>query len=1268
MRRVTVTDAVAGSGAGSGSGVDRVALLKDLKRQVIALEEDLRERSGSVEEFRVRLRAEYDQALEASRTAATYGAWRDERVTQAAAAWVLACVFVRFCEDNGLIAEPFIAGPGERLVEAEERHEAYFREFPHLNNRDWLIAAFDHLASTNETAAGLFDRAHNPLWGLTPSYEAATELLGFWRRWGADGQIRYDFTDPEWDTRFLGDLYQDLSEHARKTYALLQTPEFVEEFILDLTLEPAVSEEEFGLDPVWVGPDGEERRGLRTIDPACGSGHFLLGIFRRLVEKWRVATPGADDWTVVRRALESVHGCDKNPFAVSIARFRLLVAAMKEAGARGLAEAPVFPIHVAVGDSLLHGRGAAGIQQELDLFAVAVAGEEEGGGAGETFAYGTEDVLEFVRRVDLLGRGTYHVVVGNPPYITVKDKQENENYRAAYDACSGTYALSVPFAQRFFELAVKGAGGVVGGGGFVGQITANSFMKREFGKKLIEVVFRNRVELSHVIDTSGAFIPGHGTPTAILVGRNRVPNNERTVRAVLGVRGEPSQPDVAAEGSVWRAIVEQVGRPGTESEWVSVEDAVATVFRDHPWSVSGGGAGDLLAHLDRFEVKLSSRMSEGGRTTHTGLDDAFYVPYTAARTRRLTAGCVPVVLGDGVRDYVLSAPMRTFFPYGTYGPYGKTGDPREIAEAEHVFLWPNRTVLRERVDFGETPEARGLRWFEHSMFFPRRYRSPLSIAFAEVATQNHFVLDRGGKVFKQTAPVIKLPEEAIEDDHLTLLGVLNSSVAAFWMKQNCHVKGGSGIGRGVQDELWEARYAFNLTRLEEFPLASQLPIETGQLLDSLAQDLTTVEPAAVCEAEPLGRVAFDDARTATTRIRQRMIALQEELDWQVYGMYGLLSDADVARATDPSPAPDTTPEVRLGERAFEIVLARKVARGEAETAWFARHGSTPVTEIPARWPDWYRDIVQARIDIIESRKDIGLIERPECKRRWATEPWEKKEKAALRTWLLDRCEERSLWFTLRDGMEQPRTLTVNQLADALSSDADFTSVAALYATDHLGKPDLPLAQVLADIVADEHVPYLAAMRYKDPGLRKREQWEEVWKLQRDEDASGERLGIPVPPKYTSADFLKASYWSNRGKLDVPKERFISYLEASPDADSTVLLGWAGWDHKDQAQALINLVEDRTAQGGWGAERITPLIAGLVEVMPWVRQWHGEYDAEWESVPAEDCDAYLDEQMAKHQLSAADLKAWRPVKKTRGRKAAAKKAATASGQQAALDVE
>ncbi|WP_328512133.1 BREX-2 system adenine-specific DNA-methyltransferase PglX [Streptomyces sp. NBC_00376] len=1219
--------------------MDKAALLKDLRKQVTALEDDLRARTESVDEYRTDLEREYAAAREASRTAATYGAWRDERVTQAAAAWALATVFVRFCEDNGLVDDPFIAGPGERLADAEDRQAAFFREKPELNDRDWLVAGFGHLSDAHKAVAGLFDRGHNALWGLSPSYEAATRLLGFWRERGADGEIIHDFTDGELDTRFLGDLYQDLSEHARKTYALLQTPEFVEEFILDLTLEPAV--EEFGLDPAWkhkpAGWPGEEPvvRGLRCIDPACGSGHFLLGMFERLLKKWREAEPGTEDWELVRRSLESVHGCDKNPFAVAIARFRMLVAVLKACGERRLAAAPEFPINVAVGDSLLHGRGAETVTETLDsLF----GGEGQG-----MFAYRTEDVREYAARVDLLGRGSYHVVVANPPYITVKDKQENENYKKAYDACYRQYALSVPFAQRIFELSVR-AGGTRRDGGFTGQITANSFMKREFGRKLIEEFFP-KIDLTHVVDTSGAFIPGHGTPTVILAGRNQISRSSDTTRSVMGVRGEPSQPLDPAAGIVWLAIVEQIEVPASESDWVTVEDSNREKYSEHPWSLSGGGAAALHRNLESgSEGSLGGEVSRIGFYGMTHADDVMTKPARVFRRNHAEPEYhLPLTVGEEVRDWGAVTAHDIFHPYSDM----RQLVPIEQMSAHASSLWRYRTELGCRSTFSKgTYFSDGRPWHEWHQLPKDEGVHPWSISFAGITTHNHFVIDRGGKAFKQSAPIIKLPAGAAEEQHLELLGVLNSSTACFWLKQVSQGKGGSGVGCGIKDEAWEERYEFTGTKLQEFPLPAKLPLELGRTLDALGRKLAAYEPSAVGSSVLMARASLDAASAAYVSVRSQMIALQEELDWDVYGSYNLLTPGELARTTLTDPS--EVPEVALGERAFEIVLARNVAAGEAETAWFERHGSISVTEIPAHWPAEYKSVVQARIDIINSRKDIALIERPDCKRRWSSEPWEKKEKEALRNWLLDRCEDENLWFALRDGFRAPRALTVSQLADALRQEADVQAVAELYAADHMGKRDATLAAVLADIIAPEHVPHLAALRYKDSGLRKREQWEQVWDLQREEDRTGKRLDIPVPPKYSAADFLKHTYWSHRGKLDVPKERFISYPDASPDSDPTLLLGWAGWDHKDQVQALINVINDRTEQAGWETSRLTPLIAGIQELMPWVHQWHGEYDEEWDGTPAEEYQAYLDEQRAKHGLSAEDLTAWRPEKKTRGR--------------------
>ncbi|MFC5954367.1 BREX-2 system adenine-specific DNA-methyltransferase PglX [Streptomyces pratens] len=1254
-----MTVAVEGT-QGAGSALDRTRLLKDLQAQARLLEDDLRERTDSEAEFRDALRAEYEKAVAAERTAAMYETWRDDRVVQIAAAWVLACVFVRFSEDNGLITDPWFSGPGDRLAEAQDRHDAYFRANPSKNDRDWLLDSFDALAASHRTVAGLFDRAHNPLYEVTPSYEAATALLAFWRQRGADGEIVHDFTDPELDTRFLGDLYQDLSEHARKTYALLQTPVFVEEFILDLTLEPAV--EEFGLTPAWKhrpggwhgevsadGPDGADVvRGLRCIDPACGSGHFLLGMFERLLAKWREAEPGTEPWVLVRRALESVHGADKNPFAVAIARFRLLVAALKACGVRELGSAPDLPIRVAVADSLLHGRGAETVTESLDtLFA-----------ENEPFYYRTEDVEGYAREVDLLGRGSYHVVVGNPPYITVKDSQENQNYRNAYFACAGKYALSVPFAQRIFELAVR-AGGDHRDGGFTGQITANSFMKREFGKVLIESYFnggpykdpktgRKRdfagVELTHVIDTSGAFIPGHGTPTVILAGQNQGPRQSASIRAVLGVRGEPSQPEDPAKGLVWSAITSQVGTPGSESEWVSSTDVARSTLAMFPWSLSGGGASEVMTALGNSKNSLGDLLNRPiGFASFPGQDEVFFLSDSWFRQRPGTVSLKrTLVTGDVVRDWDIAMSVPALVPYDA----SQNSVPFESESGWGRHLWTMRTTLGSTTGFGGQTRAESDEpWWTWYRWVSERYRTPLSITFGEVSTHNHFVLDRGGKVFKQTAPVIKLPENTTEERHLELLGLLNSSAACFWMKQVSQGKGGSGIGCGIKDEAWEERYQFSSTKLQKFPLPEKFPLALGCELDALVQELTAKEPSALAREAAPNREALNKAHQAQEQNRARMIALQEELDWSVYGAYELLTGDEVARTTVPDTDTDL-PEVTLGQRAFEIVLARS----GAETAWFERHGSTPVTEIPAHWPEAYRKVVQARIDLIEVNKDIRLIERPEYKRRWSTEPWEKREAAALRNWLLDAAEREELWFEERDGFTVPRPLTVSQLADELRHDDDVQAVASLYAADHLGKRDASLATVLAAVIEAEHVPYLAALRYKDSGLRKRTQWEQVWEQQREEDRTGKRLDIKVPPKYTSADFTKNSYWSHRGKLDVPKERFISYPGASLESDTSLLLGWAGWNHRDQADALVGLVRSRVEDGGWEKKdpRLVPLLAGLREVLPWVHQWHGEYDEEWEGNPAEEFQAALDTGRAEHELSEADLVNWRPEKKARGR--------------------
>ncbi|MBY8842036.1 BREX-2 system adenine-specific DNA-methyltransferase PglX [Streptomyces sp. SP2-10] len=1215
--------------------IDRQSLLADLQKQVKAAETDLEQQVKAVPEVGTRLRGEYEQARKLGRTAATWNAWLGERITQVAVAWVLGTVFVRFSEDNRLIAEPYITAPDVAGREtAQARFEEYLEKDADPTYRGWLETAFAELGA-GQAGRLLFDRDHNPLYQIPLSHDGAGALLAFWREQrageangeeGAGGPVLvHDFSDPlsedgteGWDTRFLGDLYQDLSEAARKTYALLQTPEFVEEFILDRTMTPAVRE--FGFEE------------LKMIDPTCGSGHFVLGAFRRLVRMWAQQRPEVGAYERVRAALNSVHGVDLNPFAVAVARFRLLVAAMAASGMRTFKEARRYewPIQLAVGDSLIKDR-----QLELQL---GLALEEEGGNAAgdplADFSYATEDVHE---HPGILEQGRYHVVVGNPPYITVKDKQLNQLYRELYDACAGTYALSVPFAQRFFELAKRG--GADGNGyGMVGQITANSFMKREFGTKLIEEYFAHKVELTEVIDTSGAYIPGHGTPTVILVGRPRDGSKRQaTIRTVRSVQGEPSAPEKAEEGLVWRAIVEQIDMPGSSSKWVSADDlGRAGIFDKQPWILAAGGH-EMVEQLNTTAAaRLKSVVEEIGAGAVTREDDAYMVGAGALRRAGITeAHKRELVEGGAVRDYLIDGAEPSLWPYEE-----ETLEP-DAPEEVSRFLWPMRRYLIDRVAFGKSQLDRGLRWFEYSMFFRRRYSPDATIAFPFVSTHNHFSLNRRSRVFIRTAPVLVLPEGTTEEEHVRLLGLLNSSTAGFWLRMVCHDKGNRGGERGTGRYAWESFFEFTGTALQDFPLPAAYPTALATELDALAEQLSATTPAACAAGSVPTSAALRNARAHYNSTRARMIALQEELDWQVYSLYDLHSED--LRLPDPA----AVPELALGERAFEIVLARRVAAGEASGEWFKRHGSTPITEIPAHWPADYRALVQRRIDVIESNRAIGMVERPEYKRRWATDGWDAMQQKALKSWLLDRVEDRAYWF---DASGNPTITTLARLAESLSADEDFTSVAELYA------PRQDLVKIVRELLSEEHVPFVSALRYKPTGLKKRADWEQVWALQREEDAAPDepakrkvRERTPVPPKYTSADFLKPSYWRARGKLDVPKERFVSY--GTVNAQSPELYGWAGWDHLEQALALASYIQ----QAGLSDDDLVPYLAGLLELQPWLEQWYGEYDPEFGASPAAEILAFRQQKQGELGLTDDALRAWRPSAVSRGR--GASKAAT-----------
>src|SRR5699024_6492089 len=105
------------------------------------------------------------------------------------------------------------------------------------------------------------------------------------------------------------------------------------------------------------------------------------------------------------------------------------------------------------------------------------------------------------------------------------------------------------------------------------------------------------------------------------------------------------------------------------------------------------------------------------------------------------------------------------------------------------------------------------------------------------------------------------------------------------------------------------------------------------------------------------------------------------------------------------------------------------------------------------------------------------------------------------------------------------------------------------------------------------------------------------------------------------------------------------------ADDSAVLGWAGWDHGDQALALAQEVLRLSQTGEVEAEQATPLLAGLVELEPWLHQWHSEVNPEMGQSMAQFITDLIDQQLSRHQLTRSDLDAWRPPQTNRRRRSA-----------------
>ena len=117
---------------------------------------------------------------------------------------------------------------------------------------------------------------------------------------------------------------------------------------------------------------------------------------------------------------------------------------------------------------------------------------------------------------------------------------------------------------------------------------------------------------------------------------------------------------------------------------------------------------------------------------------------------------------------------------------------------------------------------------------------------------------------------------------------------------------------------------------------------------------------------------------------------------------------------------------------------------------------------------------------------------------------------------------------------------------------------------------------------------------------------------------------------------------------MPRERFILYSHLHRESDSTPVLGWAGWDHLMRAKALAAYYAHVKEEDGWPVERLKPVLAGIADLIPWLKQWHNEPDRDTGSPMGDAFETYLETECQALGFPVSELKNWRPPQAAPGR--------------------
>jgi len=439
--------------------------------------------------------------------------------------------------------------------------------------------------------------------------------------------------------RFLGKVIRlkgrsavvEEKPEVRKAGGVYYTPTYIVDYIVKHTVGKLVE----GKTPDQVRGKGRGKAPIRVLDPACGSGSFLLGAYQFLldwyIEQYKqqpekhlkgkspaiyesaaLPAPGEEQpgreyrlTTAERKRilLDHIHGVDIDPQAVEVTKLSLLLKVLEGENIETLQKnmllfheraLPDLAENIQCGNSLIGPDFYQGRQLDLD--------------EDQEFRINIFDWQAGFPQVFKGEEPGFDAVIGNPPYIRIQTMKETAPETVPYykdrylTAIKGNYDIYVLFVERGLEL--------LNTDGRLGFILPHKFFNAKYGQALRELISAGR-HLEHVVHFSDEQVFKGATTYTCLMFLGKRPNGSVDYTLVDDLE------NWQAGGDVQRGEV-----PGE-------------AFSTESWNISIGSGAALFDRLSKYPLKLGD-IAHIFVGTQTSADDVFVLDECRLEGKLLT--------------------------------------------------------------------------------------------------------------------------------------------------------------------------------------------------------------------------------------------------------------------------------------------------------------------------------------------------------------------------------------------------------------------------------------------------------------------------------------------------------------------------------------------------------------------------------------------------------------------------------------------------------